>query len=151
MRWAAFVPAVLLVASCDQPDVHILTGQLYDPTAACVGPSSGVDVIQGPSTGDSCNPSCLSIASGDASYVYVTTICPPFPGDYTVEAEDAAAGAGDPCTGAFAAYADYLDSGVTCPVVADDGGEEGGDAGAGMGDAGADVGTDAAGDAPATD
>ena len=63
----------------------------------------------------------------------------------------AAAGAGDPCTGAFAAYAEYLDSGVTCPVVADDGGEEGGDAGAGMGDAGADVGTDAAGDAPATD
>jgi hypothetical protein len=148
MRWTVFVPALLIAVACDPPDVHILTGQLYDPGAACVGPSSGVDVVQGPSTGDACNPSCLSIASGDASYVYVTTICPPFPGDYTVEAEDAATGAGDPCTGAFAAYADFEDSGVTCPVVADDAGEEGGSDG---GDAGSDGGTDAAADAPATD
>ena len=150
MRWTVMIPAVLVVASCDAADVHILTGQLYDAAAACVGQSSGVDVVQGAATGDSCNPSCLTVTSGDAMSVYVTTVCPPFPGDYTVEAEDAATGAGDPCTGAFAAYAAYEDSGVTCPVTEGDGGEEAGDDGGGpVGDAGTDGGGDAAGDAPA--
>jgi len=94
MRWGVVLPAVLVVASCDEPNVHILTAQLYDPAGACVGQSDGVDVVQGPSTGDACNPSCLTITSGSTTSVYVTTVCPPFPQDYTVEGEDAAAEAG---------------------------------------------------------
>ncbi|HEY3816533.1 MAG TPA: hypothetical protein VGL81_05145 [Polyangiaceae bacterium] len=145
MRWALVVPAVLAVASCDEADVHILTAQLYDPSAACVGASDGVDVVNGPATGDSCSPTCLTIAEGDANAVYVTTVCPPFPGDYSVEGEDAGAEAGDPCPGAFAAYAAFEDSGVTCPVTEGDGGVEGGeeggdDGGAMVGEAGPDGG-----------
>jgi hypothetical protein len=148
MRWGVVLPAVLVVASCDEPNVHILTAQLYDPAGACVGQSDGVDVVQGPSTGDSCNPSCLTITSGSTTSVYVTSVCPPFPQDYTVEGEDAAAEAGDPCPGAFAALAAYDDSGVTCAPPADDAGDEGGGTG---GDAVADAGTDAAADGAATD
>ena len=155
MRWGVVLPAVLVVASCDEPNVHILTGQLYDPAGACVGQSDGVDVVQGPSTGDSCNPSCLTVTSGSTTSVYVTTVCPPFPQDYTVEAEDAAAEAGDPCPGAFAALAIYDDSGVICAPTVDEAGDEGGEAGddggGTGGDAAADAGTDAAGDAPAGD
>jgi hypothetical protein len=148
MRWTIVLPAVLAVASCDEPGVHILTALPYEPAGACLEPSTAVDVVNGPATGDNCNPACLEITSGDAMSVYVTTVCPPFPGDYTVEAEDAATGAGDPCTGAFAAYAAYLDSGVNCPPTEGDGGEEGGeDGGATDGDAGA----DAAGDGATTD
>ena len=148
MRWGVVLPAVLVVASCDEPNVHILTAQLYDPAGACVGQSDGVDVVQGPSTGDSCNPSCLTITSGSTTSVYVTSVCPPFPQDYTVEGEDAAAEAGDPCPGAFAALAAYDDSGVTCAPPADDAGDEGGGTG---GDAVADAGTDAAADGAETD
>jgi len=152
LKWFAVLPAFLLAASCDEPDVHILSGQLYDPAGACVGPSDGVDVVQGPATGDNCNPSCLTIGSGGTTLIYVTTVCPPFPGDYSVEAEDAATEAGDPCTGAFAALAAYDDSGVTCPVTEGDGGEEAGEeAGDDGGGTGGDAGTDAAGDSPATD
>ncbi|HEX3343929.1 MAG TPA: hypothetical protein VHS09_05115, partial [Polyangiaceae bacterium] len=133
------------VASCDEPDVHILTAQLYDPAGACVGASNGVDVVQGPSTGDNCSPSCLSIASGDGSSVYVTTVCPPFPQDYGVETEDTTDGAADPCIGAFGAYAAYEDSGVTCPPPEDEAGsdgaqEAGDDGGASPGDGGTDGG-----------
>lgn len=155
MKWAVVFPAVVLaVASCDEPNVHILTGQLYDPAAACVGVSNGVDVLPGAAVDDNCSPSCLTTTSGDSSAIYVTTECPPFPG-YTVEAEDATTGAGDPCTGAFAAYAAFDDSGVTCPVTEGDGGEEAGDDGAAPGEAGAgdagpgDAGAGDAGDAGA--
>jgi hypothetical protein len=149
MRWALVFPAVLAVASCDDANVHILTGQLYDPVRMCVGPSSGVDVINGASTGDNCSPSCLTIASpttsGTTTAVYITTVCPPFPVDYSVEAEDAATEAGDPCPGAFAAYID--DAG--CPPTPDDGGDDGGGTGGdAAGDAATDAGADAAGDAP---
>jgi hypothetical protein len=150
MRWNVVFPAFLLAAACDEPNVHILTALVYEPAGACVTASQGVDVVNGPSTGDNCNPTCLTIASSGTTSVYVTTICPPFPLDYAVEAEDAATDAGDPCIGAFAAYADFLDSGVNCPPITDDGGDEAGEGGM-VGDAGADGGTDAAGDAPATD
>ena len=147
MRWSVVLPAVLVVASCDEPNVHILTAQLYEPAGACVGPSNGVDVVNGASTGDACDPSCLTITSGSTTSVYVTTQCPPFPGDYSVEGEDASTEAGDPCPGAFAALAAYDDSGVTCPPEEGDGGEEGGEAGDDGGGTGADADTDAGSDA----
>lgn len=152
-KWALVVPAVVAMAACDEPDVHILTGQLYDAAKACVGESSGVDVAQGGSTGDNCNPACLTINSGDANAIYVTTVCPPYPGDYAVEYADEAGSPSDPCTGAFAAYAVYEDSGVTCPPAADDAGDAGNDDDGGTpGDAGpsdaspGDAGDGAAGD-----
>ncbi len=152
MRRLVALSVVLVVASCDDVNVHILSGQLYEPQSACLEPSTGIDVFNGGSTGDNCSPQCLSVTSGDATSTYVTTMCPPFPGDYTVEAEDATAGASDPCTGAFAAY----ESGdASCPPTlgeggAAEGGAEAGDDGASTGDDGAsatDAGTqDAPGD-----
>jgi hypothetical protein len=148
MRWALVLPAVVAVASCDEPGVHILTGQLYDPMLGCVGPSNSIDVVSGPSAGDGCDPQCLLV--GDASAVYVTTVCPPYPGDYHSEAEDAAADAADPCVGAFAAYAAY--DGADCPPFVPDAGDEGDDGGeAGAGDDGGGSAADGAMDGPATD
>jgi hypothetical protein len=112
--------------ACDDPSQHVYSGQLFDPQAQCVESSStGLDVIGGAATGDTCAPACL-VAS---SQVYVSTVCPPYPPAFTVEAADATAGASDPCTAALAAFA----AGNTCGADAstesgpgDDGGEEGG-------------------------
>lgn len=140
MRWAVVLPVMLLVASCDDVDVHILTGQLYVPQSGCIEPSTGVDVVNGPSTGDNCSPQCLVIDEGDGAAVYITTVCPPYPGDYTVEAMDATTGDGDPCVGAFAAYEE---DGGACGEDAGAAGDSGGDAGSAETGAG-----DAAGDGP---
>ena len=150
MRRLLALSVLLVIASCDDVNVHILSGQLYEPQAACLDPSTGIDVVNGGSTGDNCAPQCLSVTSGDATSTYVTTVCPPYPGDYTVEAEDATTGAGDPCTGAFAAY-DSADA--ECPPTLGEGGpEDAGDAAtdAGTGDAPSDAG-DAAGDTGASE
>lgn len=143
MKKLAAFAAVLALASCDDVNVHILSGQLYQPQADCLEPSSGIDVVNGGSTGDNCDPQCLSIGEGDATAIYVTTMCPPYPLDYAVEAVDATAGPGDPCTGAFAAF-DSSDS--SCPENLGDGGDAEASA-----EASADGGAEAAPDAPQGD
>ncbi len=129
MRHLLALSVAVVIASCDDVNVHILTGQQYDPTNNCVqGTSAGIDVVQGPATGDDCPATCLTATSGDSSFTYVTTVCPPYPGDYTVEAADAATSDADPCTGALAAYAagTYCGAAASCGDGGDEGGDEGG-------------------------
>jgi hypothetical protein len=130
----------LVVVSCDDVNVHILTANPYDAAGQCVGVSQAVDVVAGPSNGDNCTPVCLLSSGNEQTEVYVTVVCPPYPGDYSTEAMDATTGASDPCTGAFAAYAAYEDSGVPCGTTSDEGGEDaapdGGDDGSEPTDAG---------------
>jgi hypothetical protein len=135
----------LLVASCDDVNVHILSGSLYNEQLGCVSAPAGVDVVQGASNGDTCSPQCLVASGEDQTYVYVTTDCPPYPGDYIAEALDAAADDSDPCFGALAAYNDYQSDGGVCPATAPD---AGGEASA---EAGTEAGVDATMDAPAMD
>jgi hypothetical protein len=137
----------LAIASCDDVYVHILTGQQYDPVNECVQAPAGIDVVSGGATGDNCDPTCLVATAGDSSFVYVTTTCPPYPGDYTAEGQDATTGPSDPCTGALAAYGGYLADGATCaPAVAcGDGGDAAGDDGSGC--TTAEAGDDGAGSA----
>jgi hypothetical protein len=124
VRWivAASALTAALAVSCDDPEVHILSGQLYEPQHGCLEPSAGVDVVAGSPKGDSCSPECLTLSAsetaGDAAAIYVTTTCPPYPEDFTAEAQGAATGDGDPCVGAFAAY----DDGGACPADLGDGG-----------------------------
>jgi hypothetical protein len=137
----------LLVVSCDDVNVHILSGQQYTPASAtlpgCIAASAGVDVVAGQSTGDNCSPECVYLSQGTLTAVYVTTVCPPYPGDYTTEELDAASSDADPCFGALAAYNAYEADGYTCFPEPEAGAPEGdaGDAGdAGTSDA-ADGGT----------
>jgi hypothetical protein len=150
MRRLLALSVLLAIASCDDVNVHILSGQLYQPQAACLDPSTGIDVVKGGSTGDNCAPQCLSVTAADATSTYVTTVCPPYPADYTVEAEDATAGPGDPCTGAFVAYesGDAACSGALGEGGPDDASDGASDAGPDASDGGA---GDAAGDAGASE
>jgi hypothetical protein len=168
--------AVAAIAACDDVPVHILSAQAYSPQYACLGPTAGVDVVQGSATGDNCDPTCLTVTASSTdpttnvttstTYVYITTTCPPYPSDYTQESQAQATDPSDPCTGAFAAYA----AGATCPptctdgggldvcIPGDDGGGSaetgGGDDGGGetgAGDAGSEAGDDGGGADAATE
>mgnify|MGYP001237919890 CR=1 FL=1 len=133
----------LAAAACEDPGVHVFSAQLYDTTGQCVAPSStALDVIGGAATGDNCAPACLV----ESSQVYVSTVCPPYPGGYSVEAADAATDASDPCTAALAAFA----AGTACGAGDDGGSESGGSEGGGAdGGSPEDAATDmGAGDAP---
>jgi hypothetical protein len=126
---------------------HVYSGFLFDPVNRCVSATStAIDVVPGAATGNSCRPVCLTATSGA---VYVSPVCGPYPSGTTVEAADAAIGAGDPCTAALAAY-DQADGGGVCVTAgAVDGGGDG--AVDGGGDGGGDGGSDAADAASATD
>jgi len=120
-RWTLALAAGLVVASCDDVSVHILSGQQYTSgNPGCVTSSAGVDVVAGPSTGDNCSPECIYATGNSQTLVYVTTVCPPYPGDYTTEALDAAEGDADPCFGALAAYEAFEDAGTVCAPPATD-------------------------------
>jgi hypothetical protein len=126
-RVASAVAAAVAACGCDNPSVHVYSGQAYDTQAQCVQPfSTALDVISGPSTGNACPPACLV----GSTQVYVSVVCPPYPPGYGVEAQDAALAASDPCTAALAAYA----AGTMCG---------GGDGGPGDDGGGADAPSDA--------
>ena len=111
--------AAIARASCDDVNVHILSASPYEQAQGCLEAEGAIDVVQGPSTGDNCAPTCLVSSGDDQTNVYVTTVCPPYPGDYASEALDAAAG--DPCFGVAAAYAAFVADGATCvPIEAGD-------------------------------
>jgi hypothetical protein len=130
----------IALTSCDEPSVHIYSGQLYEQAAGCLDPSTGIDVISGQSTGDNCPPACLVATSNGQTFVYVSTVCPPYPPGFATEQADAAADPNDPCVGAFAA----LQSGAVCSAQADGGADA-------TAEAGGDGGAEAAADAPPDD
>lgn len=110
------------LGGCDDVSQHVYSGFLFDPVNDCVsGSSNTIDVVPGASTGNTCDPVCLTTGSGA---VYVSPVCGPYPSGTTVEAADAATGASDPCTAALAAYDE--DGGGIC---GNGGGEDAGDGG----------------------
>jgi hypothetical protein len=129
---AAAVSAIAAVAgavACSDINNHLLEGQQYIASGACLTPQSVIDDLPGSDPGDDCPPECVTAPmQGGGTAVFITTTCPPYPG-YSVELPDAGHGAGDPCVGAFAAY----EAGTICSSL--DGGleaasEAGADAGA---------------------
>jgi hypothetical protein len=145
---AAAIAAVGAAIACSDTNVHILTGQLYNAQGACLGQTSGVDVVSGGGNGDNCPAECLLANAGEAGVVaYVSTTCPPFSPDYTTENSDQAQDASDPCFGALAAY----EAGAMCSVdggAPEAGPEAGPDASAdGASDGGADGASQVIGDA----
>jgi hypothetical protein len=126
----ACASAAVAVCACDNPSVHVYSAQAYDPQGQCVEPSStALDVISGAATGNDCAPTCIV----GSAQVYVSTVCPPYPPGYGVEAADAGLASSDPCSAALAAFA----AGTTCGAAADGGPGDGG---------GADAPADAGGD-----
>ena len=113
---SVFLGSALLVVACaralgacDEETSHLLVAQLFDPSRACLDPEGTIALVDGPVPGSACPPTCVvgpSGQNGNASSVYVTTMCGPYP-----ELDDTS---GDPagCSDALAA----LDRRDTCLV-----------------------------------
>jgi hypothetical protein len=102
--------SALALAACDDVNVHVYSGQLFVAQGQCLQPSTGLDLISGPATGNNCGPACLTETTPGGPVVYVSTVCPPYPQGASIEAPDAALDGGDPCVAAFSALA----GGATC-------------------------------------
>jgi hypothetical protein len=119
----ASVTGGLLLAACDEPNVHIFSGQQFEAQGECLEPSTALDVIGGAGATLTCSPVCLT----QSGQVYVSTQCPPYPPQFAVETQNSLGDASDPCAAALSAYT----AGTMC---GDDGGEgdaAGGDASGG--------------------
>jgi len=144
---------VATLGACSSVDNHLLFGQQYEPTGACLDPAQAIDDIDGSDPG-SCAPACLLATEEGGVVAFITTTCGPYPPYLTQEPADAAAsGAGGLCKGAFAAYAAGAVCGADGGGPTRDGGVDGGPDGAvdATSDAhgGADAGAEGASDAPA--
>jgi hypothetical protein len=107
--WRAACAATLLAVAgavaCSDIDNHLLTAQEYYPGNNCLTVPEVIDDLTGSDPGDNCAPECLLVPQqGGGNAVFITTECPPYPGYNSVELQDAAKDAADPCVGAFAVY-----------------------------------------------
>jgi hypothetical protein len=108
---AAGVAGGLLLAACENPNVHIFSGQPFEAQGQCLEAPTALDVIGGAGATLTCAPACLT----QSAQVYVSTQCPPYPPQFAVETANSVGDASDPCAAALSAYA----AGVMC---GDDGG-----------------------------
>jgi hypothetical protein len=117
MSIAAGAAAGLLLAACENPNVHVFSGQQFEAQGQCLEAPTALDVIGGAGATLTCAPACLT----QSAQVYVSTQCPPYPPQFAVETANSVGDASDPCAAALNAY----QAGVMC---GDDGGGGGGDA-----------------------
>jgi hypothetical protein len=122
----------LLVLACNEPDRHVLLGQLYEAGRDCIDPTVSIDIVDGPDPGFCMDqPTCIVTpagTNGSGAGVYVTTMCGPFP------PLDDTSGTPVGCEGALAALArgdicaaDGTSSSPPDAAQQSEGGGEGGD------------------------
>ncbi len=102
-----------VLGACDTNETtHFFVGQLFEPARGCLDPEGSIAQVDGPVPDQPCAATCVvgpSGQNGNASSVYVTTMCGPYP----ALADTTGAPAG--CTEALAA----LDRGDTCLIDGD--------------------------------
>jgi len=110
--------AIAALAACEDNQKYVYSARQYDPINMCVGEYVPVEQVTGSGAGSKCAPSCSMVGSD----LYVSTMCPPLPGNATaVDDTDPA------CMAAMAAFA----SGGTCDMpAAADGGDDAADSSA---------------------
>jgi hypothetical protein len=91
-----------LAWACDGYDSHIYAGELYEQARNCNDNPSSIDVVDGVTPPDPCNPLCLVVPTYDGdggTAAYVSTMCPPLPPAADTSQTDPR------CPAALAAYA----------------------------------------------
>ena len=80
---------ILHAQGCKNDGTHVFEGRLYVEARHCLGTTSSVDVISGDDPGQ-CAPICLRQTRSEGGHaIYVTTMCPPYPGpDYDTSGQD---------------------------------------------------------------
>ena len=148
MKHAALALAVgLVVVSCDDVNVHILSANQYDAADQCVTASDGVDVVAEPLDGGQLR---AGVPRGQRGRPVVRLrddgVRPPYPGDYTSRKRWTRR----PVTPTRApahsrAYAAYENDGAICAPVGTDAASDASDAASDADDGGGDDGDDGGG------
>jgi hypothetical protein len=108
----ALLVGARVLGACDNEASHFFVGQLFEPARGCLDPEGSIAQVDGPVPDQACAATCVvgpSGQNGNASSVYVTTMCGPYPALADTSGEPAG------CTEALAA----LDRGDTCLIDGD--------------------------------
>jgi hypothetical protein len=71
----------LVVGACEDWGPRVYTAQFYQPDADCLGAYAPLGLVEADDLGASCEPTCLRLADD----LYVSTVCPPYPSEASVE------------------------------------------------------------------
>jgi hypothetical protein len=71
---------------CNESGPRVYTAQLYRSELACLEGYAPLGLVEGESLSSLCEPVCLAL--GDDRYV--STVCPPYPAEVSVELSDSA-------------------------------------------------------------
>jgi hypothetical protein len=85
-----------LGGGCNESGPRVYTAQLYRPELACLEGYAPLGLVEGESLGALCEPVCLALGEDR----YVSTVCPPYPAEVSVELPDS-----DDCGAALEAVA----------------------------------------------
>jgi hypothetical protein len=96
-RMAAIALALAAAGSgCDESGPRVFTAQRFRAELACLEAYAPLGLVEAEDVGSLCDPVCLS----QDEELFVTTVCPPYPAQATVDAPDS-----DDCAAALAAPA----------------------------------------------
>ena len=98
------------LCACDESGPRVYTARLYRPDLGCLEEYAPLGLVEGGALSSQCEPVCLVL--GDE--LYVSTVCPPYPAELSVEEPVA-----ERCGAALTAVASELACGA-----AEDGGLE---------------------------
>jgi hypothetical protein len=75
-----------LSGGCNESGPRVYTAQRYRPELACLEGYAPLGLVEGESLSSLCEPVCLAL--GDNRFV--STVCPPYPAEVSVELPDSA-------------------------------------------------------------
>lgn len=84
----------LLAAGCDESGPRVYTAQRYAADDGCLETYAPIGLVEAEAVSALCAPVCLSLGED----LYVSTLCPPYPAEASVDPEDA-----EGCAAALAA------------------------------------------------
>jgi hypothetical protein len=73
--------AAALGLACEEQTSHVYAGELYDPDADCLYPTTSLDFVLDPPEGSAaeCDAQCISDSVGQ---LFLGTTCPPWPVEF---------------------------------------------------------------------
>jgi hypothetical protein len=84
----------VLAPACDEFGPRVYTAQRHAVDPGCLEAYAPIGLVEARAVSALCEPVCLSLGEG----LYVSTLCPPYPAEASVEPEDS-----EGCTAALAA------------------------------------------------
>ena len=86
--------ALALASGCDESGPRVYTAQRYSVDDGCLETYAPIGLVEAEAVSSQCPPVCLGLGED----LYVSTLCPPYPAEASIEPEDS-----EGCAAALAA------------------------------------------------